>query len=67
MTNCHNCKKPIPKKLFLGLKVVYNGKDVGVVCQDCLLGVNSLRLLLVGGTNKPFELKEYQPLPSSNR
>jgi hypothetical protein len=64
---CVNCHKPIPKKLYLGIKVVQNGKDIGTVCNDCLMGVNTFRLLLVGGLNKPFELKEYQPLPSSNR
>jgi hypothetical protein len=68
MEPCLNCKKPVPKKSFLGLKVVFNGKEIGAVCNDCLLGTNSLRLLLVRDKNdEPFKLREYMPLPKSNR
>ena len=59
---CINCKSEKKDKNYI--EVMHQGVEIGMVCDDCMQGVEGLRLFIKRTKNGTFELKEMQIIPN---
>jgi hypothetical protein len=61
--NCINCRTENSGKGDC-IEVFHQGVEIGQVCNECMQGVNGLRLFVKREKDGTFELKEMQVIPN---
>ena len=61
MSECINCKSDL---IGTGLRVKHDNTEIGMVCDNCLIGVNGLRLFIKKQPDGTLLLQELQIVPN---
>jgi hypothetical protein len=59
---CLNCKSEKKDKDYI--EVMHQGVEIGTVCDDCMFGVQGLKLFVKRQPDGTMELKEMQVVPN---
>lgn len=62
LMKCINCKSENKDKDYI--EVMHQGVEIGCVCDDCMLGVEGLRLFVKREKDGTMTLKEMQIIPN---